>query len=440
MPTTNELGDSVVERLESESLAWPSNMRFRKGMSVESWLTLLGEDQPYLSEAENLENGALFLRLKNAIYEELTLRQNVTLGSAMPSWLRRLVMAFHVTEATVITFNYDTLVESCVQSLRIRGQSKDPVAVGEILDEQPPLPQVGARWGRDVWNQTFRLLKLHGSVDWWSMPDDVIGMSLARTEFRSSFGEPTTQTESTRRRELPGREPFIVPPSFGKSRYFRIPLVRELWHRAAEAISQAERVSFLGYSLPAADATVNGILRRAVGERSVKSDIVNPHPIDLVERVNQLCNCESQLYDSVNCMDDFAADVASELSRDVVNGLRSVSAEIQDKPILVVPNQSLSIWQGSVVERVTKDESSNEIVLHISQSPLPIHQSTAVQHDDQGQPIKWRGARIRDVVDLADSGSRLIVKWPDHDEIAISQTWLMRDTGVSDRWLSLQAV
>jgi len=62
---------------------------------------------------------------------------------------------------------------------------------------------------------TFRLLELHGAVSWSAAPDDPTGATLAH--WVSPSGEPGG--ESQRRRNLPGREPFIVPPSTRKLPY-----------------------------------------------------------------------------------------------------------------------------------------------------------------------------------------------------------------------------
>jgi hypothetical protein len=63
---------------------------------------------------------------------------------------------------------------------------------------------------------------------------------------------------------LPGRVPFVVPPSAVKSPYYRNPITREIWLQAAESLRQADRVFVVGYSLPPTDLTFAGMLTDAL--------------------------------------------------------------------------------------------------------------------------------------------------------------------------------
>jgi len=92
-------------------------------------------------------------------------------------------------------------------------------------------------------------------------------------------------SDETRRLVLPGREPFIVPPSATKSGYYRNPLTRELWRTAFEALHAAGRISLVGYSLPPADLVMSGMLASAIRGRDVPIEVVNPCPEGPSERL-----------------------------------------------------------------------------------------------------------------------------------------------------------
>jgi len=81
----------------------------------------------------------------------------------------------------------------------------------------------------------FRLLKLHGSLNWYWNPGDESGASVARRDLPGVYGTPLHYTDDDRRRQLPGRGPLIVPPSATKSLYYRNPITREMWQQAALA-------------------------------------------------------------------------------------------------------------------------------------------------------------------------------------------------------------
>ena len=60
-----------------------------------------------------------------------------------------------------------------------------------ILHQPPyggPPPTYGAMEGFMV--DTFRLLKLHGSLDWWWTPEDETGATLSRSPLVGGFGDP----------------------------------------------------------------------------------------------------------------------------------------------------------------------------------------------------------------------------------------------------------
>jgi hypothetical protein len=73
--------------------------------------------------------------------------------------------------------------------------------------------------------------------------------------------------ESRRRRdplECPGRERFIVPPAALKSGYYANPITREIWQRAYSALSKANRITLMGYSVPQTDLSTSGMLAEAL--------------------------------------------------------------------------------------------------------------------------------------------------------------------------------
>lgn len=276
MPLTNELGGQVLD-----DLSLRDDRRIPAfgdtGLTFEDALSLLAEDQPQHSERDNRERGAVFAALLAGIVRALTQAENLAVTSGCPSWLVDLIGVLHYRSLTVITFNYDTLIEVAVNSLQLRTSlGVGVINPGDVLSGSPPLP-VGIDYGREH-HSSFRLLKLHGSADWWCVPQDVSGATLNREPFHSTFGHFFRLADGDRRTLLPGREPFIVPPAAAKSTYYRNPLIRELWHTAAEELNAAKRVAFLGYSFQPADLVMAGMVQAALRDRSVNVDIVNLDP------------------------------------------------------------------------------------------------------------------------------------------------------------------
>lgn len=124
---------------------------------------------------------------------------------------------------------------------------------------------------------TMRLLKLHGSLDWWWVPRDESGVTLSRYDTGSTFGAPVPLTDENRSLHLPGLERFLIPPLATKSAYYRNPITRQLWQDAYRALCSAKRISLVGYSLPLTDIVMSGMLRSAIekSDGQVMVEVVN---------------------------------------------------------------------------------------------------------------------------------------------------------------------
>ncbi len=98
------------------------------------------EDQPYMSSAENLRRRALFG--VGQVYAGRTGRVLVECEervAEVPSWLLDLVSVWHVRQARIVTFNYDTLIERRLE-LPSLGVASDggSITSGDVLDGIPP--------------------------------------------------------------------------------------------------------------------------------------------------------------------------------------------------------------------------------------------------------------------------------------------------------------
>lgn len=157
-----------------------------------------------------------------------------------PSWLGALVSAIKSEGATVISFNWDLVL--------------DELLFGKELEK--------ASYGLDRRRKGVRLLKPHGSLNWYQA---VTAEPLKRTKKFSLAGAGANQVYAFRPLRAPksrkGRSymPLIVPPVFSKQ--FEGPLFQRLWQETVRALSSASEVRFLGYSLANADFHARFVLR-----------------------------------------------------------------------------------------------------------------------------------------------------------------------------------
>jgi hypothetical protein len=291
MPTLDDLGTSVLESLGLKNdLRVPNNGVFDENFTFETWLTLLSENQPHLSVVENAENAALFLQLRDVMTEELSDTEGRVLQETPPSWLRQLTLLLHFRRATVITFNYDRLLEAALERLDVLATidgSDRRVGIRDALWNRPPVPRVNEVWaGRFL--PTLRLLKLHGSLDWWIAPLDVSGTSLIRNHFTyDRWGKPSF-SDDERSQLVPGRDVFIVPPTSAKSTYYQNLVTRELWRSSYDALRVSTNVALVGYSFPAADAVFTGMLESSLRGAGTHVDVVNPDAEAIGTRLKKL--------------------------------------------------------------------------------------------------------------------------------------------------------
>ncbi len=286
MPLTDELGNLLRDRLDAVRQKGP--YRFTGGY-FESWLSRLAEAQPDLPDYQNAVNYGLFLRISEELHGLMLEREVEVLGGELPWWLQRLVGLMHVLRTPVITFNYDTLIERAVERLWLSDWiSSGRVRPFNLVRAIPPPLNRGGGSIVDRGADSFRLLKLHGSLDCYWVPGDPSGATINRWDLAGGWGAPAMIDRERRREDLPGRAPFIVPPAAAKSSFYGNPITRELWQEASRSLQTADRVVLMGYSLPPTDLVSTGMLVDALVGAHVKVDIVNLYPQEIGDRLEKL--------------------------------------------------------------------------------------------------------------------------------------------------------
>ncbi len=162
---------------------------------------------------------------------------------------------------TIITFNYDLLVENALHNL---GISFDYCLSADSADFDSSARCV--RGPAD--EQVMRVLKLHGSVNW---------AQDKRERRLTVFGT----YDDVRARPA---TPFLAPPTWRK---ILSGSLSEVWDAAIDALSTATRVIVLGYSIPETDLHFRYLLTAGLQENISlrKLLFVNLRAHDLRERL-----------------------------------------------------------------------------------------------------------------------------------------------------------
>lgn len=341
---TDKLGRQAVEQAGIASDRIP--VRGFCGGNFETWLSLLAEDQPHLSAAENLENRLIFTKVVAELVKVLGAAERFALNQA-PRWFYDFLRLAHYRRATLITLNYDTLVEAGVRSLPLPLTIDDDsppsrivpfagrIRVRDVLDDFPP--HVDST-GFDHDNKpaqrdaTFRLIKLHGSLDWYWSYGDQSGATLRRVETGAGFGGAAIDPEQ-RKRDARGLEPFIIPPTATKSAYYNNPVTRQLWREASETMRHAERITLIGYSLPPADLVMSEMVAQVIRGRDIELEVVNPEPGQVLKHLENLGTSPTTRALKV---EEFVSFYLERVSGQVVREIQSRLLTPDEDPELVV--------------------------------------------------------------------------------------------------------
>ena len=287
MPTMQELTDAVGERIatlaryagEGFRITLPSPLKDLEDESkeleknVELWMTYLAQSQPWLDEVANRYNQAVAVQIREHIrrfVDDRTWRSMTPTAilsdhpSTKPQWLNSLIQQWHDNRATVISLNYDTLIERASLTLS-DGNAPDSI---HLRNMYPPYFSNMANRATLVVGpnpmDTFRYFKLHGSVNWhYSGRDDFFGETIYHSHV-SPWGQNMVEYERDSLESAGDKTPLIIPPVTEKTTYFNNETVRRLWRDASLALSNATRVFVIGYSLPLSDLGMQFFLKHSL--------------------------------------------------------------------------------------------------------------------------------------------------------------------------------
>jgi hypothetical protein len=156
-------------------------------------------------------------------------------------WLVQFVAQIKSTNAAIICFNWDLVLDVALTKNEISG---------ELYTESP-----------EIRNQPI-LLKPHGSLNWY-LSEFGQHISVDKREIlwgEAEVGETNVAWPAAylfpfarEPKSEVGRRyvPWIVPPTYVKS--FDHPFLQQTWRTCVSCLSQAKNVYFLGYSMPEYD-------------------------------------------------------------------------------------------------------------------------------------------------------------------------------------------
>lgn len=319
MPTMAELGVKVRERLADDAnlaAAIPASL----GDNIELWMTYLSQPQPWLREPDIDLHRSLAGRIRQSIADVINERTLSASVSPAPDWLGRLILAWHRRQAVVITLNYDTLVEQAARDFRM-SEKKRTLHPADIYP--PYFANIISRSGVAIWGgevqRTFRILKLHGSVNWQYSGREVFHGETIFFSDVPGFGTGADEAvrDAAERRDMAAdKETLLIPPVAEKTTYFNNETVRALWKDAAAALRDAAACYVIGYSLPISDLGMRFFLAGNSPSANSPIQIVDTDT-NVLERYREFLNRPDMGAEYVgqdNPVVRFASDYADALS------------------------------------------------------------------------------------------------------------------------------
>lgn len=212
------------------------------------------------------------------------------------------------SDLTVITFNYDLIIERALDALGLSwsGAFSFPKCyrLSNIAGTMPV--KRGAPFSNTSSSvDGVAVLKLHGSMNWMSKHKSAVirHTALAKRDralyvvndvniFSSLHWKPKTRTQYLL--------PIIVPPVAGK-RLMMHGELPGLWKKASKALEEADRVVIAGYSCPPLDLEARFLLSESMRKTPTKRVyVVDPSPTTAARFIDICGVNHATIYDSLN--------------------------------------------------------------------------------------------------------------------------------------------
>ena len=278
MPLMKDLGEIVWKSLGDKLRA--SGIPADPCSNLESLLSQLVRRYPWLEGPEYYRNLGYYHKITDLIANTIIESER---GSDKNSenWKAylRLVGTWHRAQTTVLTFNYDTLVERLANETNIHGYNS---ITPDMLDPVPILNatyDVGSPFSLNA--PTFSLYKLHGCITWHVHRQSRDG-SVHRLPPPDLQWDPRAEMYDQEILQN-GMDKLIVPPIHDKDDHYVHPIFGILWADAMKKLKDASRVVFIGYSLPEMDSLAIQLFRTALWKRKGARVVV----VDINEKMQK---------------------------------------------------------------------------------------------------------------------------------------------------------
>jgi hypothetical protein len=196
-------------------------------------------------------------------------------------------------DLTIVTFNHDIQVEKCLYLMsqtgrwsRVKREIFNFPWLYRIGDHRLTSP-TGGTPSTELFDRSpeiegiVRVLKLHGSLNWYSKhtspepsPDAMFNPQRSLSITRRRIITPSMSYTGGKRKTY--TSPVVVPPVTHKSAVLHTAL-KSVWSEAEAAMKSCDELVIFGYSCPPLDFESSNQLRRAQHNQDSQVSIVDPN-------------------------------------------------------------------------------------------------------------------------------------------------------------------
>ena len=304
--------------------------------NLEECFTLLQRQEDEVLE-RNLEEykqlKTIEFRLKSLLAEVLSEFDHSGFSLEMYNFGRILLHE----NSTIITFNYDCIVESAIESASGVNPSVPAQFWQRKTFEQDEIPDELLPYSHHNWNRPLGygisfdevqlqqagtskyvdgkkfyshpknklhkqpILKLHGSLNWFRyIPIAYFPLTLG--EERPSLGEREKHIILVEGHwwfnEPPNHngwyiDPIIITPVLYKDRFFREEPFKQIWTMARNALSKCRKLVIVGYSFSPSDFSTRQLLLESLTANNLEELVVVNPAVEVVGVAKDLCHCKA---------------------------------------------------------------------------------------------------------------------------------------------------
>jgi hypothetical protein len=231
--TTKDLIEFIREEYGTES-----------GLSMEHFFSEADYTNRFHQEL-NIDKGPLIKKYEKALnnfYQALPKLLNITTSDACE--YHSLLASLLHTRDSVISFNYDCLMDTALKNNANKRWDPGKKGYGFDINSGSHFWRDHSR-GRPV-QESLKLLKMHGSLNWKKNDDDSISL----------VEDP---------KEVKDLSKSIVPPTWFKD--LTIAPYNDIWKEARKQVRRSQIMVIIGYSVPATDLFSKSLLKVEAGSK-----------------------------------------------------------------------------------------------------------------------------------------------------------------------------